>query len=113
LPHIDLEGTRSSDLAMRSGLTKQAVAKAVKELEAEGMLQRQPDPADKRAFLVSLTPKGLERLREAHVVIRQIEDEYARVLGYDGRESLRAALTTLVYGESPPQHDSRPFTPKK
>lgn len=99
LPHIDLEGTRSIDLAQRSGLTKQAVAKAVKELEADGMLAREPDPSDKRAFLVKLTHLGVARLQETHIVIRQIEEEYARTLGVEGRESLRAALTALVYGD--------------
>src|SRR5918911_3492242 len=42
---IDLEnGSRLTDLAERSGLTKQAVGEAVTELERLGYLERVPDP---------------------------------------------------------------------
>src|SRR5262245_25267303 len=36
MPHIDLDGTRMSDLAERLGVTKQAVSQLVDDLEALG-----------------------------------------------------------------------------
>ena len=38
LPHIDLEGTRITELARRMGVTKQAVNQSVTELEQLGIL---------------------------------------------------------------------------
>ncbi|NEG69188.1 MarR family winged helix-turn-helix transcriptional regulator [Bifidobacterium choloepi] len=48
------------DLALRLGLSRQAVAEVVKKLEAGGFLVREPSAADNRMMLVSLTRKGHE-----------------------------------------------------
>src|SRR5215471_3209929 len=49
LPHIDLGGTRVSDLAHRLGVSKQAVSELIDDLEAAGVVERLPDPDDARA----------------------------------------------------------------
>ena len=58
LPHIDLEGTRITEIARRMGVTKQAVNQAVSEIEALGLVRRKADPSDGRAKLVLFTAKG-------------------------------------------------------
>ena len=58
LPHIDLEGTRLTELARRLGVSKQAAGQIVDELEGFGMLERVADPADARAKLVRFSKKG-------------------------------------------------------
>src|SRR6476619_676803 len=58
---IDLEhGSRLTELAERAGLTKQAVGEAATELERLGYAERMPDPTDKRAKIIKLTPTGVE-----------------------------------------------------
>src|SRR5215208_7904134 len=58
---IDVEhGSRLTDLAERSGLTKQAVGEAATELERRGYLERVPDPNDGRAKLIKLTDWGVD-----------------------------------------------------
>src|SRR4051812_48836474 len=47
-PHLDLEGTRVTDLAERLGVTKQAVSQLVDDLEAMDILERVVDPDDAR-----------------------------------------------------------------
>ncbi len=96
LPYIDTQGTRSTDLAQRSGLTKQAIAKIVKQLEADGLLLREADPTDGRAFLVRFTPRGLDRLQETRRMAEQVETTYADLLGKDELEHLRHLLLKLV-----------------
>src|SRR5919112_318167 len=55
---IDVEdGSRLTDLAASAGLTKQAVGEAVSELEKQGYLERLPDPNDRRAKIIKLTPR--------------------------------------------------------
>src|SRR5687768_11505289 len=56
--HIDLEGSRLTTLAERSGLTKQAMGELVGELESHGYLERIADEADRRAKIIRLTPQG-------------------------------------------------------
>ena len=57
---IDTErGSRLTNLAERSGLTKQAVGEVVDELEQIGYVTRVPDPIDRRAKLITLTERGV------------------------------------------------------
>lgn len=100
LPFIDLDGTRSVDLAKRLGVSKQAVGRLVKELEEAGLLHREPDGADKRAFLVKFTEPGLEYLRCMHASIQQIEDEYMALVGAERMQAVREALSLITYGEA-------------
>lgn len=99
LPFIDLEGTRSVELARRMGISKQAVGKLVKELEETGFLTRAPDGADGRAFLVSFTEAGIDYLLEMHKAINQIEREYETVVGASQMHIVRAALSAIAYPE--------------
>lgn len=53
--------TAAARLAESERISPQAVATAIRELEELGLVQRQPDPDDRRRALVSLTPAGRER----------------------------------------------------
>jgi DNA-binding MarR family transcriptional regulator len=98
LPYIDVGGTRSVDLARRMGVTKQAVGRLVNELEQEGLLYREPDDADGRAFLVKFTDEGLAYLARMHKCILQIERDYERLAGRERMAQVRAALSLIAYG---------------
>lgn len=102
LPYIDIDGTRSTVLAQRAGVSKQAVGKIVRELEALGLLARLDDPDDGRAFLVVFTELGLQRLVDTHHAIDEVEAEYEAQLGPRNMAILRESLRTLVYPAGPP-----------
>lgn len=97
LPFIDLEGTRSTELARRIGISKQAVGKAIRELEEGGLLKRVADGADGRAYLVSFTQSGVDYLLEMHRAITQIEREYESLVGAGEMNRVRAALGSIAY----------------
>lgn len=97
LPYIDVDGTRSIDLARRMGVTKQAVARMVNELEEEGLLCRHADDADGRASLVKFTEAGLKYLTRMHKRINQIELEYERMVGKAQMELVRETLALIAY----------------
>ena len=63
--HIDGEGSRLTELAERSGLTKQAVGEALDDLERMGYVERAPDPVDGRAKIIRLTERGADGRRAA------------------------------------------------
>ena len=55
-------GVRSSELAQLLRIAPRSATEVVDALEAKGLVQRSPDPTDRRATLVSLTATG----RRAH-----------------------------------------------
>jgi DNA-binding MarR family transcriptional regulator len=59
LGRLDREGVQSvSDLAQSERVRPQSMAQTVGDLEADGLVQRRPDPADRRRALVELTEEG-------------------------------------------------------
>lgn len=67
---------RMSDLGARRMLTPSGITRVVIRLEEKGLVRRDPDPADGRAFFAVLTKNGLEALRGAqvvhHAVVREL-----------------------------------------
>jgi DNA-binding MarR family transcriptional regulator len=102
LPHIDLEGTRITDLAERLGVTKQAASQLVDDLEAVGVLAREPDPDDARARRVVFTRLGREGLLEGLALLRDMERELARSIGDESMAGLRRALVAILATVQPP-----------
>jgi DNA-binding MarR family transcriptional regulator len=65
LGRLDREGPQSvSDLAAAERVRPQSMAQTVSDLEADGLVQRTPDPEDGRRALVSLTGQGDDALHE-------------------------------------------------
>lgn len=95
-PHLDLEGTRIVDLAARVGVTKQAVSQLVAELEAMGVVTREPDPEDGRARRVVLTELGRAGFFDGLAVLGELERELEAELGARRLADLHATLARLV-----------------
>jgi len=105
LPFIDLTGTRSTEIARRIGVSKQAMAKAVKALEGTGLVMREPDETDARAFRVRFTPDGLRYMMKMHDAVAQVEADYIKLLGAAQIKALRQALLAMAYGNNPSSSD--------
>src|SRR5918998_5539564 len=96
---IDLEhGSRLTDLAERSGLTKQAVGEAVAELERKGYLERVADPEDGRAKIIKLTQRGVDAALTGRRLFKEIEDEWAERYGEERVVSLRECVEEIAAG---------------
>ncbi len=96
LPHVDLEGTRLTDLAGRLGVSKQAAGQLVDELETMGMLERAPDPDDARAKLVRFSKRGQQGLMEGLSVLAELEVEMRDVVGDAKMQSLHETLASVI-----------------
>jgi DNA-binding MarR family transcriptional regulator len=97
---IDIEnGSRLTDLAERAGLTKQAVGEAATELERLGYAERVPDPTDKRAKIIKLTPRGLEACLTGRRLFSEIEREWGEQVGEDLVAALREAAERIADAE--------------
>lgn len=90
-------GSRISDMAERAAISHQSMSELVAHLEAQGYVARRPDPADRRAKVVYLTPRGRALMRLASAEIANIEAAWIRRLGQAGLEGdLPAALTLAL-----------------
>ena len=65
LGRLDREGPASvSDLAAAEKVRPQSMAQTVSELENQGLVERRPDPDDRRRAIVELTSGGRKALQE-------------------------------------------------
>lgn len=93
-PHIDLGGTRLTDLARRLGTSKQAAGQLVDELVEMGVLERTPDPTDGRARLVRFVG-GADALLVGIAELIAVEREAAETMGTEAVQALDQGLTAL------------------
>ncbi len=89
------DGSRLTDLAEQAQVTKQTASLLVAALEQEGLVERVPDPADKRARLIRFTPKGRTAADRAREVEMSVEQKWNEHLGPELATALRQALTDL------------------
>jgi DNA-binding MarR family transcriptional regulator len=94
--NIDAEGSRLTRLAELSGLTKQAIAEVVDELERLGYVERTADPNDRRAKIIRLTERGVQGQVAAARILEDIEQRWVRHLGGDGIATLRRTLKVII-----------------
>jgi DNA-binding MarR family transcriptional regulator len=94
--HMPPGGIRLTALADAALLTKQSMAYLVDDLEALGYLERVPDPADRRAKVLRLTPRGRAVEDAVRATIRQIEADWASQLGEAEYRELTRLLRALI-----------------
>ena len=94
LGRLDREGPQSvSDLAAAERVRPQSMAQTVSDLESDGLVERTPDPDDRRRALVSLTAQGNDALQADR---RQREGWLARAIADDLSPEEQALLRDAV-----------------
>ncbi|MDO8106046.1 MarR family transcriptional regulator [Isoptericola sp. b441] len=86
---------RLNALSEHLRIAARSTTEVVDALEADGLVIREPDPTDRRATLVTLTPEGVEvahELKRARAV--EAESLFGR-LSSDQRAELRQLLDVL------------------
>lgn len=96
LPHLDPEGTRLTELAVRMGVTKQAVGQLVEEMEAMGVLTRTTDADDGRAKRVRWSAKGRKAALQGVGALGEIENELTSTMGNRPMNTLQTILGDLL-----------------
>lgn len=92
---IGPQGSRVSDLAEQARVTKQSAGFLVDHLEAAGYVERVPDPADRRARLVRLTPRADLVVKIANAEVQQVFAEWADHVGADRIRQVDETLRDL------------------
>ncbi|HLZ21962.1 MAG TPA: MarR family transcriptional regulator [Ktedonobacterales bacterium] len=89
---------RMSDLSVALGVTPRNVTTIVDGLEREGLIARTPDPTDRRAILLELTPKGQEHIAEVHAMQHSIAERFFAPLSAEERTYLVQLLVKIWDG---------------
>ncbi len=82
-------------LAQAIHADKSRIIGVLDELQERGLIHRQPDEADRRVHLLSLTPAGDQLRRSVEAGIRREEEEVLALLPPADREAFLRSLKTL------------------
>jgi DNA-binding MarR family transcriptional regulator len=79
------------------GLDRTTILKLGASLERKGLVVRERDKHDRRAYAVALTPEG-ERIRgQAFTLLADCEERFLMPLAGDQRDQLHDLLSRIVY----------------
>jgi DNA-binding MarR family transcriptional regulator len=84
-----------SQLAARLSCVRSNMTQLVDRLEADGLVKRLDDPADRRSVRAELTQLGKERQRAGEKAVKRVQSEFAASLTTRERSALEAALGAL------------------
>jgi DNA-binding MarR family transcriptional regulator len=84
-----------SELAARVCCVRSNMTQLVDRLEAEGLVRRVDDPADRRIVRAALTPLGSEREADGALVMDRIQSEFAAALPERDRAAFERVLSAL------------------
>lgn len=89
-------GVRVSHLADHLGIAPRSATEVADALETAGLVERSPDPTDRRAVLLTLTDTGRHTVAEVRDRRRAAAEEELSVLPPDDRTALRRILLRLL-----------------
>ncbi len=84
-----------SQLAARLSCVRSNMTQLVDRLEADGLVKRLDDPADRRSVRAELTALGKEKQRAGEKAMKRVQGEFAASLTSRERSALEAALGAL------------------
>lgn len=90
--HLDLGGTRITELARLARMTNAAMTELIDQCEHLGLVIRHADPTDRRARIVSFTQDGKVWLSAFAKAVKKAEKELSKEIGGDATAVLLGEL---------------------
>ena len=87
--------TNQTRLADRLSIGRAAIGSVVDQLQKRGLVERQPNPADRRVWLVAGTPAGRELATEVARIDEVLRADLRRGIGREERQALAWVMTRL------------------
>ena len=85
-----------ASLGRHAGMDRSDVVASVNELAGRGLVDRSPDPADRRRNVITITPQGAAHLRRLEELLADVQDELAAPLSPSERHELARMLTQIL-----------------
>ena len=84
-----------TEIARRLIVTTASVTSLLDTLERRGLVERRPDPADRRRLLVAITPPAQAMVRQYVPEVVALQDAVMSGIGEEDRQQLIAVLTRI------------------
>jgi DNA-binding MarR family transcriptional regulator len=96
LPLLEDDGLRMGEIAERARLSKQTMTTMVRLCERDGLVHRERDPRDARAFRIYLTERAKDFRPVAEEILRELDAKMLATLGERQRNALTGALKGVM-----------------
>ena len=96
VPLFEQDGLRVGELRERARLSKQNTTKLLALCERDGLVEREPDPDDGRAYRVALTERGRALGAVVDEVISELDEKVLAAAGRQDRDALVRALKEVL-----------------
>ncbi|MFF8995665.1 MarR family winged helix-turn-helix transcriptional regulator [Streptomyces sp. NPDC014983] len=99
-----------AELSRRTGIYRSDMVAVLNELADAECIRREPDPADRRRNVITLTPAGRRRLERLDTLIADAQRELLAPLTPGQQNELTRLLTVLTEHHHPPHprpHDAQ------
>lgn len=83
-------------LGRRSGIHLSDIVATINELADRKLVERAPDPADRRRNIITITPAGRQQLRRLDKQLHRIQDQLFAPLSPDERDELARLLARVL-----------------
>jgi len=97
----DQPGRSIAEIARKVGTARQSANELITGMERAGLIERQPNPEDRRSQLVYLTEGGKARLAAATPAVREVEAGLEADFSAADRAAARTWLQRMVDPEVP------------
>ena len=87
--------TTQTDLADRLGIGRAAIGSVIDRLQSRGLVERQPNPDDRRVWLVTITDAGAELAVAINEIDAVLRAELRRGIGREERQALNWVMSRL------------------
>ena len=84
-----------SELANRLSCVRSNITQLVDRLEADGLVRRVDDPADRRSVRAELTPSGRQRHAAGELAVERVQSRFVAELVESDRRALGRVLAAL------------------
>jgi DNA-binding MarR family transcriptional regulator len=96
VPLAEEDGLRMGEIGRRARLSKPSMTALVRGCEEAGLVRRERDAADGRAFRIVLTDRGRRLAAVADAALRELDERLTQRLGDDDRDALERGLKGVM-----------------
>lgn len=83
-------------LGRRCGVDRSDMVAMINELADRKLLERAPDPSDRRRNIITITPAGVRQLRRLDDVLAEVQDVLLAPLAAEERDQLARLLARVL-----------------
>lgn len=94
------DGSSVTELAHHARMTKQAMGELVRYLEQRGYVESTTNPADRRARLIRLTPRGWDAIAAGRQVVDDFDTWLDASIGSEQVAMLRATIERIIASDA-------------